>query len=55
VADLMAVREQYALEADELLCVSADANAEVMKVTSAGEYLPLEPEAETEVEEKTAG
>ena len=46
VSDLMAAREMYGLAADELICISADMNAEVMKVTAEGEYLPIEPAAE---------
>lgn len=46
VSDLMAAFEQYGLVEGELLCVSADADAEVMKVTLEGEYLPLEEKAE---------
>ena len=44
VSDLMGAFEQYGLVEGELLCVSADADAEVMKVTLSGEYLPLEAE-----------
>ena len=47
VSDLLGAFEQYGLEEGELLCVSADPDAEVMKVTLDGEYLPLE-EAEEE-------
>lgn len=42
VSDLMAAFEQYGLVEGELLCVSADGEAEVMKVTLEGEYLPIE-------------
>lgn len=49
VSDLLGAFEQYGLEEGELLCVSADPDAEVMKVTLDGEYLPLE-----EVEEENA-
>ncbi|MBR2942124.1 MAG: hypothetical protein IKB82_01870 [Clostridia bacterium] len=52
VADLIAAREAYGLAADELICISADANAEVMKVTATGEYLPLEPKTEAAAEEQ---
>ena len=44
VSDLMGAFEQYGLVEVELLCVSGDADAEVMKVTLEGEYLPLEAE-----------
>ena len=44
VSDLMGAFEQYGLVEGELLCVSGDADAEVMKVTLEGEYLPLEAE-----------
>lgn len=44
VSDLMGAFEQYGLVEGELLCVSGDADAEVMKVTLDGEYLPLEAE-----------
>lgn len=44
VSDLLGAFEQYGLVEGELLCVSADADAEVMKVTISGEYLPLEAE-----------
>lgn len=44
VSDLLGAFEQYGLVEGELLCVSADADAEVMKVTLSGEYLPLEAE-----------
>ena len=47
VSDLLGAFEQYGLVEGELLCVSADPDAEVMKVTLDGEYLPLE-EAEEE-------
>jgi len=52
VADLIAAREAYSLAADELICISADMSAEVMKVTAEGEYLPLEPQAEEAAQEK---
>ena len=42
VSDLLGAFEQYGLVEGELLCVSGDADAEVMKVTLEGEYLPLE-------------
>ena len=42
VSDLLGAFEQYGLVEGELLCVSGDAEAEVMKVTLEGEYLPLE-------------
>ena len=42
VSDLLGAFEQYGLVEGELLCVSGDANAEVMKVNLSGEYLPLE-------------
>ena len=44
VSDLLGAFEQYGLVEGELLCVSGDADAEVMKVTLEGEYLPLEAE-----------
>ena len=42
MSDLLGAFEQYGLVEGELLCVSGDAEAEVMKVTLEGEYLPLE-------------
>ena len=36
VSDLLGAFEQYGLVEGELLCVSADADAEVMKVTLSG-------------------
>ena len=42
VSDLLGAFEQYGLAEGELLCVSGNPEAEVMKVTLEGEYLPLE-------------
>ena len=42
VSDLLGAFEQYGLVEGELLCVSGDAEAEVMKVTLDGAYVPLE-------------
>ena len=42
VSDLLSAFEQYGLVEGELLCVSGDAEAEVMKVTLDGAYVPLE-------------
>lgn len=42
VDDMLAAFDEYGLVEGELLCISGDADAEVMKVTLEGEYVALE-------------